>query len=289
MNKNILEVKGLSKRMKGFALENISLVLPEGYIMGYVGQNGAGKTTTLKCITTHYKYQEGEISIDGHTMKEDPVAYKASLGYVADKIYFPLEFKLKMVEDTMADFYPTFSREKFRQYASRWQLPQDKKVKTFSRGMQVKLMFATVLSRESKILILDEATSGLDPVARQDILDILQDYISDGKHSVLFSSHIMEDLEQIADYVFFIDAGKEVLQGTKDALIERFIMVKGGKEDLTHALKEKLIGYRLSGVNFEGLIESKYRKSLPSNLLTEKSTIDQIVVYHIKKEKEVAL
>ena len=224
MSENVLEVRRLSKQYPNFALQDISFTLPKGYIMGYVGQNGAGKTTTLSSIMHLVKADEGDINVDGIRYEEDEVTYKEAIGYIGDSASMMPDFTLKQVRTILKDFYPTYQAQKFDALVKKWKLPEKKKVKDFSRGMRVKLMFAMVLSRETKLLILDEATNGLDPVVRQEILQLLQEYISDGEHSVLFSTHMLSDLEDIADYIFFIDGGRKIFFETKEELQEKFVL-----------------------------------------------------------------
>lgn len=280
-----LEIKELNKNFGSFKLQDINLNLPEGYILGYIGQNGAGKTTTIKLIMKYLKKDSGEIKVFGKSCLEDEISFKNMIGYIADECYFPGSFTVKDVIKTLRNFYPSFNEGKFKAYIKKWDLPENKKIKEFSKGMKVKLMFASVLSRETKLLVLDEPTSGLDPVIRSEILEILQDYISDGKRSVLFSTHIMSDLEKVADYLYFIDRGKTVFNDTKDNILESYFMVKGGVDDLTSELKEKLIGYKKSIVGFQGLIKANDLRNTNKDLLIEKPIVDDIVVFHINGAK----
>lgn len=280
---NLLNVQGLQKKIGSFQLKDISFTLPKGYIMGYVGQNGAGKTTTIKLITRLFKPDAGHIDVDGLTCEESPAAYKEAIGLIGDVSYFPVNFNTKMLAATLKDFYPTFDAVKFQELCRRWDVPENKKVQEFSRGMRVKLMFAGVLARQTKVLILDEATNGLDPVIRNEVLDILQEYIADGEHSILFSSHIMEDLERIADFIYFIDDGREILNGAKDDILEEFLLVKGGPEEMTSRLEARFIGMTRSAVGFEGLLKADDASLIVPGMVVERPTIDNIVIYHIQK------
>lgn len=283
---NILEVNGLGKQYKGFSLDNINFTIPAGYIMGYVGRNGAGKTTTLDLITHQAKADSGNIKINGLEYKEDPKAYKEMIGYVQDTCYFPGEFHLLDIKKVLKSFYQTFDEEKFMHYAKKWQLPEKKKVKDYSKGMQVRLMFAGILARDTKLLILDEATNGLDPVVKQEILEILQEYIEDGSRSVIFSTHILSDLEQIADYIFFIHDGKKVMYDTKEEITENYVLVKGGLEDLNEFMEKNLIGLKKTSIGFEGILESDKSIHLSKNCVVEKPMMDQIIVSYIKHKEE---
>lgn len=278
----LLEVRNLSKHYKGFSLENISFKLPKGYIMGYVGQNGAGKSTTLNLITNMCKRSGGEIYIEGITCEEDEIRYKESIGYIGDEFYFPDTFRVKDIRSVLKRFYTTFSTKKFDELTKRWKLDKKMQVKEFSRGMKVKLMFASVLARETKLLVLDEATNGLDPVVRAEVLKMLQEYIADGERSVIFSTHILSDLEQIADYIYFIHEGKTVLYDAKDELMENFLLVKGERRAISLALQKELIGIIDNAYGFEAILSSDKADLLSNEFHYEKPTIDQIVIHYIK-------
>ncbi|MBE5997162.1 MAG: ABC transporter ATP-binding protein [Lachnospiraceae bacterium] len=282
---DLLTVNGLRKRYKSFELKDISFSIPEGYIMGYVGQNGAGKTTTLNAICHLIKPDEGEFVLDGITFEKDPVRYRESIGYVGDSSYFPSGLTAKSLRTIMKDFYPTFDPVRYDEYCRKWKLPEKEMLKTYSRGMKVKLMFASVLARQTKLLILDEATNGLDPMVRKEILELLQEYIEDGKHSVLFSTHIMEDLEDIADYIFFIDNGEKIFCEAKDELLEEYLLVRGGQEDLTPSLARQLIGIEKNAYGFEGLYKTDGEMILPAALTTEKPSIDKIIVHMLEDRR----
>ncbi|AOR24634.1 ABC transporter ATP-binding protein [Clostridium taeniosporum] len=283
---NALEIKNLNKKFKDFSLKDINLILPKGYILGYVGQNGAGKTTTIKLIMQQLRADSGEISVFGKKYKGNEIIFKDMIGFIGDECYFPSCFKMKDVINTLKDFYSSFNIDKFNHYIDSWELPKDKKIKDFSKGMKIKLTFASIFARKTRLLILDEPTSGLDPVIRSEILDLLQEYIEDGEKSVLFSTHIISDLEKIADYIFFINKGKMMFNDTKDSILEKYLIVKGGKEDLTSNIKEKLVGYKESNVGFKGLIYAEDRKYLNDELLIEKPSIEEIIIFYINKGKE---
>ncbi len=283
---NALEIKNLNKKFNGFNLKNINLELPQGYILGYIGQNGAGKTTTIKLIMNQLKKECGEIKVFGKEYEEDEAGYKEIIGFIGDECCYPSCFTLKDIISTLKDFYTSFNEAKFREYAEKWELPYKKKVKEFSRGMKAKLAFASVLSRDTKLLLLDEPTSGLDPVVRSEVLEMLQEYISDGKRSVIFSTHIMSDLEKITDYLYFINKGEKVFYDTTENILENHLLVKGGIDDLKVEVKEKLIGYKSSKIGFEGLIHLKDRKYFDEDLLFEKPSMDDIIVFYINGNRK---
>lgn len=278
----LLEVKNLSKQYKNFTLQDISFTLPKGYIMGYVGANGSGKTTTLNLITGILKCGEGKVTIEGCSREEDARAYKEKIGYVGDDSYFPDHLKIRHIRSMLKDFYPTFSADTFDRFIYDWKLPENKLIKNFSRGMKVMLMFASVLARETKLLVLDEATNGLDPVMRAEILKLLQEYVMDGERSVIFSTHILSDLEQIADYIYFIHRGRKVLYDAKDEMIDSFLLVKGESAKIPPALKGELIGLDEGAYGFEAILPCDKAELLGGAFLFEKPTIDQIVIHYIK-------
>lgn len=281
----LLEVENISKNYKGFSLQNINFSLPAGYIMGYIGQNGAGKTTTLNAINHLIHTDTGKIWIDGITFEQDPVSYRDKIGYIGDSAYFPENMNIGNIRSILKDFYPSFRPEEFDRLVKEWQLPLKGKIKTFSRGMKVKLMFAVVFARDTKLLVLDEATNGLDPIVRKDILKMLQDYIEDGDKSVIFSTHIMEDLEEIADYIFFIDRGRMMVNEAKDELIEKYLLVRGGLEDLSPNLQEAFIGIEKNEFGFEALYSTDSEVLLPKGLLASKPPIDKIVVHMLQEAR----
>ncbi|MDE6882851.1 MAG: ABC transporter ATP-binding protein [Lachnospiraceae bacterium] len=281
----LLEVRNLSKVYKTFLLDNISFTLPEGYIMGYVGQNGAGKSTTLNLITNICKSSSGEIYVDGITCEEDESRYKESIGYIGDEFYFPDNFRIRDIRSVLRNFYKTFRTEKFDELTKRWKLDGKLAVKDFSRGMKVKLMFASVLARDTKLLVLDEATNGLDPVVRVEVLKLLQEYIADGERSVIFSTHILSDLEQIADYIYFIHEGKTVLYDAKDELLESHLLVKGERRAIYPELQRALIGIMDNAYGFEAILPSDRADLLTNEFHFEKPTIDQIVIHYIKERE----
>lgn len=286
MDMNILEVRNLNKQYKDFSLKNINLTIPSGYIMGYVGQNGAGKTSTINMINHICKFKEGTIKVNGIRYEDNPVKYKESIAYIGDESFFSKNAKIKLIRKTLKDFYPTFDEEKFNSLIKKYGLPENKKIDNFSRGMKVKLMFATVFSRDSKLMILDEATNGLDPVVRDELLSDLQAYIENGERSILFSTHVLSDLEEIADYIAFIDRGEIVLDKPKDEMIEDYMLVKGDFDKLTYEHKKYLIGLEKKAYHFEAIIKSEEAEKLGGGFTFEKPEIAQIMLHSIKERRE---
>jgi ABC-2 type transport system ATP-binding protein len=279
-----LSVDKLCKTYPGFALKDVSFSLPEGYIMGFVGQNGAGKTTTIKCVLNMVAHEGGTIEVLGRDAVTDDVAVKQDVGVVFDQPFFPAGWTVAQVGKALQPFYARWDAALFRNYIDRFELPLRKKVRELSHGMGMKLMLATALSHHARLLILDEPTSGLDPVARDDLLDVLADYISGGDSSVLFSTHITEDLSRIADYITIIDVGRIVFTGTKDDLAETYRMIHGGPGQLVGAARQHAIGLRTTETGFSALIRTTDALSLPSAITQEAPSIDDILI-HIAKQR----
>lgn len=280
---NAIEVKNLRKEYQDFTLNDISFSLPTGYIMGFVGQNGAGKTTTIRLMLNMTDRAGGEICLLGMDNLRDEQRIKQYVGVVMDEIYFVNNWSVREVEQALKPFYVNWNSALFSQYAQQFRLPLDKKVKDLSRGMRMKLMLAVALSHEAKLLILDEPTSGLDPVARDELLQILRDYIDEEK-CILLSTHDTTDLERIADYITLIDNGNIFYSGTKDDLIDSYRIIKGGPNDLLDPFREKIIGLTKNNTGFFGLIRASYRKYLPEEIVTERPSIDEILVAISKRE-----
>lgn len=278
---NILELNHVTKRYPGFALEDLSLALPTGCVMGFIGENGAGKSTTIKLILDLLKKDEGEISIFGESTGEGSVQMKEQIGVVMDECNFPEAMTADNIEKMMAKCYRTWDSARFAQYLVRFDLPRDKKIKDYSRGMKMKLMLATALSHDSRLLLLDEATSGLDPIVRDEILDIFLDFIQDESHGIFVSSHILSDLEKICDYVAFLHKGKLVFCEEKSGLLEKYVVVKCTKQELETLDGSAIVGVRENSFGVEALA---LRGRIPAGLVCDPASIEDIMLYHVKEE-----
>ena len=280
-----LEVRNLSKSFEDFQLHDITL--PKGYIMGLIGPNGSGKTTTIKLILNMLKRTGGEVKILGFDNIANEQAAKRNLGVVFDSNYFSDEWKITQVEKSVSAFYENWDTQKFSEILKRFHIQPSKKVKELSKGMQMKLMLACAFSYDAKLLILDEPTSGLDPVSRDELLHIVSEYIEDGEHSVLFSTHITGDLERVADYITYIRYGELFFSGGKDELIDSFRIVKGGREELSAEMSKKMLGIRNFSTGFEALVKTEDSKQF-AHLNVEPATIDDIVVFTSRRGDQYA-
>lgn len=283
---NVLDIKALSKTYDEFLLNNISFSLPMGYIMGLIGPNGSGKTTTIKSILNMVTPERGTISVFGQNNAASEQEIKKNIGVVFDSSYFVDEWNMSDVEKAFSLFYSAWEKEKYWSLLKKFRITKEKRVKELSKGMQMKLMLACAFSYDAKLLILDEPTSGLDPVSRDELLEILSGYIEDGKHSVLFSTHITSDLEKIADYITYINLGEMIFTGSKEEFVEGYRIINGDKDLLTKELEAKLIGIRMFATGYEALIKTE---DLPyaSQADSFNATIDDIVVFVSRQtEKE---
>lgn len=275
---NSIEVKSLTKNYPQFTLKNVSFDIPAGYITGFIGPNGSGKTTTIKSILNMIQPQSGSIDVLGKAIAQHPETME-SVGIVLDNPLLVQDWTLLDVEQALAPFYRQWDTGIFQQLLERFKLNTAYKVKDLSRGMKVKLMIAIALSHHAQILILDEPTSGLDPVAREEIGELLQDFVKDEIHSVLFSTHITSDLEAIADFIVFILDGTIVYSGTKDALLDSYVLIKGDLETLETLDHSSLIGVRTHATGFEAMTAKTAPEALPASLLIERVNLEQIILF----------
>ena len=278
----MLKVANLCKRFDEFSLDNVSFEVPEGLIVGFIGQNGAGKTTTLKCIMRTVQPDSGKVVVFGRDMAETEKESKQLISFTTGAFdYYPND-TLKKIADVYATFYDEWSKTDFDNYCRRFNLVLTKKVRELSAGMKVKFALALAMSHNAKLFIFDEPTSGLDPIARDELLDVFRDIVDDGDKSILFSTHITSDLEKCADIILFIKDGKILLEEGKDELLEEHVIVKGGTEQLTNDLKSRLVAVKTHQFGFTALMRRSDLKAT-DNLTQEKPTLDDIMVYYNKK------
>lgn len=284
VNLTAIEIKNLTKSYKDFKLDNISLTLPMGCVMGLIGENGAGKTTTIKLITGLTAPDTGEIYVLGQNNKKGFTKVKENIGVVLDEAYFPEAINAKQVNNIMKSTFRNWDEKAYFRYIEKFSLPLKKPFKDFSRGMKMKLGIAVALSHNAKLLILDEPTSGLDPLIRDEILDIFFDFIKDENHAILISSHIVSDLEKLCDYIAFLHKGKLLLCEEKDRLLEKYGILKCRKEDLSNIRPEAIKGYRTGEYGTEALVE---RKAVPAGFKLDRASVEDIFLYSVKPSKEV--
>ncbi len=285
--RNAIEISGVTKRYDGFTLDNISFSVPTGSIMGFIGQNGAGKSTTIKALLNIISIDSGKITILGKDHIKDEYEVKSQIAAVFDELPFHEGFTVEQISRMFSGLYSTWDNERFFGYVERFGLPRKKKLRKFSKGMKMKLQIAAALSHGAKLLIMDEATTGLDPIVRNEILDIFREYLQDETNSILMSSHITGDLEKIADSVTFIDRGKILLSGIKDEILERHGIVKCKKDELAKLSLEDYISARVSEFGAEAMVCDRElcRKKYP-DLLIEKTTLEEIMLFYVNRGKK---
>lgn len=282
MNKAI-ELEGVVKNLKGFKLGPLTFSVPTGSIVGYIGENGAGKSTTIKLLLGLMKPDSGNIRILGNSINQISVEQAKDIGYVFDDLYLPGSMTIKNVQKFNRLLYGyAWEDETFNRLILSFKLPYNKRIKDFSRGMKMKLGIAVALSHGAKLLLLDEATSGLDPIVRDDILDIILDYIQDENHTIFISSHILSDLEKVADYIAFIHNGQLLFMENKDVLLEEYGIASLTEDQLMSLDPKSIVGYRKHRYGIEALLK---RNLVPESITLDNVSIEDIMVFTIKEAK----
>ena len=281
--KTVLHLEHVSKRYNGFALEDVSLSIPGGTIMGLIGENGAGKSTLIKCIL-------GIVHPDGGTITAlgtGPEAAKADIGVVMDESLFHDLLRPHQVDRIMAGLYPTWDSALFRDYLDKFSLPADKQIKEFSRGMKMKLSIAAALAHRPRLLLLDEATGGLDPVVRDEILDEFLTFVSDEDHGILISSHITSDLEKACDSVTYLHKGKVVLAGDRDALLEAHGRIACTREQLAGMDPALLLGSRVSRYAAEAVVRDRaaFKKAYP-DIPVDPVSLEDLMLFTVRGDEK---
>ena len=277
---NAIEIRGLVKEYPGFRLDSLDLALPSGSIMGLVGENGAGKSTTIKLIMNAARRDGGTVSVLGTDSRSAAFnEVKEDIGVVLDEAYFPEVLNTSDVGRIMANTYRNWDPDTYEGYLQRFGLPRDKAFKDFSRGMKMKLAIAVALSHQAKLLILDEATSGLDPMVRDEILDIFNEYTRQEDRSILLSSHIVSDLEKICDYIAFLHKGKLVLCEEKDRLLDEYALVRLSHQRLADLPEGGVVGVENDPYGVRALVR---RDMVPHDLPLEHTNLEDIILFLAK-------
>jgi ABC-2 type transport system ATP-binding protein len=280
----ILEIEHLSKHYQGFSLQDVSISLESGYIMGFIGPNGAGKTTTIKLIMNLIRRDAGAIRVFGLDNLRDEVQVRERIGFVYEENYYYEDMTINELRRIIKPFYQQWDDQVFHSYLERFELPAKKKIKDLSRGMKMKLSLAVALSHHADLIIMDEPTSGLDPVFRSELLEILTGIIQDENKGIFFSTHITTDLDKVADYITFIHQGKVVLSDAKDSILEQYALVKGGNDLLDHDLRQEFIGLRENRFGFEGLVRDAVgaRRLFEGKAIFEQPSLEEIMLFTVK-------
>ena len=281
---NILEVKNLTKKYADFTLDHVSFSIPKGTIMGLIGENGAGKSTTIRAILDLIHKDDGTVTFWGQKLSSTK-QLKEDIGVVFDDINFYETLTAAKVGKISQTAYKQWDERLYRGYLNRFLLPADKEIKTFSQGMKMKLCIAVALSHKPKLLVLDEATSGLDPVMRDDILDIFLEFVQDEGHSIMISSHITTDLEKVADNITFIYHGKVLFCKAKDELLYQYGIVRCGAAVFDEIDKSEILAYRKEDYQWNVLVADKQKaRRRYKNTVVDDATIDDILLLYVKGE-----
>ena len=283
---NAIEIKDLTVRYDGFTLDHINFNVAKGSIMGFIGQNGAGKTTTLRSILNIIKPDEGSINILGRDHIKEEKLIKEHISAVFDTLPFHDQLNAKSINTILKNVYEEWDSDKYYEYLDRLALPRKKKIGEFSKGMKMKLQIAAALSHNAKLLIMDEATTGLDPVVRNECLDMFLEFLEDENHSILMSSHITSDLEKVADSVTFINKGKLLLSGYKDDVIESHGIIKCKKKEYKDIEPEDIVSARIT--DFGANVMIKDRKDCEkkySGLVLDNASLEDIMLYYVNSQK----
>jgi len=277
-----LKLVNVSKHYRDFSLNRINFSLPTGCIMGFIGENGAGKTTTIKLILDLIKRDEGSIFVLGRDNLTDLKSVKENIGVVMEDSFFPENLTAANINRILKGIYRTWNEKSFDSYLKQLSIPANKPIKEYSKGMKMKLSIAAALSHDSKLLILDEPTNGLDPVIRDEILDVFLEFIQDESHSIFISSHIISDLEKICDYITFIHKGSIIFSESKDDLLEKYGVLKCPEKDFSGIDSDAVIGYRKNSFGIEALV---LRNRIRGNFVIDRAGIEDIMLFYTVRSK----
>jgi len=281
---NVIEFKNVCKTYSGFALNDISFELKKGYIMGFIGANGAGKTTTIKLLMNLLKKESGEIKLFGLDHVKDEVEIKQKIGFVYEDCYLYQHLTLAKMKNMIAPFYKNWNEDKFQNLVKKFNLPLKKKISELSKGNKVKYSIALAFSHEAELLILDEPTSGVDPMFRDEFKDLLREEIQNENKAIFYSTHITADLEQVADYITFIHDGKIVFSRSKDEILENYALVKGDNSILTPDNRHLFVGIKAGNYGFEAITANTklVENEFGGKIVLEKATLDDVMIFTAK-------
>ena len=285
MSDNALELRHVSRRLGDFELRDVNLTLPKGCILGLVGENGAGKSTTIRLLTGELRPDSGTVSVlDTEPGGPDFRSVKERLGVVLDDAWFPEILNARQVGTMMAMTYESWDAELYESYLARFALPREKNFKDYSRGMRMKLAIAVALAHRPEVLLLDEATAGLDPIVRDEVLEIFREFSEAEDHAILISSHILSDLEKLCDYIAFLHQGKLLFCQEKDRLLETYGLFVGTRQQAEELAEDAVLAREDSG--FGGVRAIVRRDAVPACLPLEKPTVEDIILAMVRKEQK---
>ncbi|MCE0455325.1 MULTISPECIES: ABC transporter ATP-binding protein [Staphylococcus] len=283
---NVIEVKDVSLQSSAFSINNLSFSIPQGFVTGFIGANGAGKTTIIRMIMDIIEPNHGHISIFGEQIANKPKWIKNKIGFVYSEVYFNQQWTAKKLEKMVSPFYTDWDSQAFKNYLEKFNLPFNEKIKHFSTGMKMKLSLALALSHHAELFILDEPTAGLDPIVRNEVLEILQSELLDEHKTLFISTHIISDLEKIADYLVHIKDGEIIMQGFRHQLQEQYSIVQGDNQDLDEELNRLFLYKEVKSTGFVGFTKQAqvFKELFGKKVNIKQPTIEELMIY-IEKSK----
>ncbi|WP_085060359.1 phenol-soluble modulin export ABC transporter ATP-binding protein PmtA [Staphylococcus haemolyticus] len=283
---NVIEVKDVSLQSSAFSINNLSFSIPQGFVTGFIGANGAGKTTIIRMIMDIIEPNHGHISIFGKQIENKPKWIKNKIGFVYSEVYFNQQWTAKKLEKMVSPFYTDWDSQAFKNYLEKFNLPFNEKIKHFSTGMKMKLSLALALSHHAELFILDEPTAGLDPIVRNEVLETLQSELLDEHKTLFISTHIISDLEKIADYLVHIKDGEIIMQGFRHQLQEQYSIVQGDNQDLDEELNRLFLYKEVKSTGFVGFTKQAqvFKELFGKKVNIKQPTIEELMIY-IEKSK----
>ena len=285
---NILELQQVSKTFpkSNFTLKNVTFSLPYGAILGFVGENGAGKTTTIGCILNTITKDSGTVKLFGQEMLDADTILREKIGVVYDGDNFPPYWTARQLSEVMEGLYTQWDNSLFQKYLEDFQLPAKQKIKHYSRGMTMKLAIAAALAHHPELLILDEATSGLDPIMRDEMLDVFMEFVQEENHSILLSSHITSDLEKVADYITFIHNGKLIMTVSKNDLVYNYAVMRCKESQFLTLDPKDILAYRKRDFQIDVLVSNgKEAQRKYKGVVIDHVSVDEIMLLLVKGER----
>lgn len=277
---NAITVKDMDVKLNGFELKDINLQVPKGVVAGLIGRNGAGKTTFINALTDVYIPAAGSVMYGDTELAKEPEKAKAKIGVVYDSLFYPPAYKAEKIAKIVAPFYEDFDMDKWKSYMEKFGLDPKKQVGQYSKGMQMKFMLSLVFARNAEVLILDEPTAGMDPAARAELMDMIQEFMMDNEErTVLFSTHITSDLDKIADYVVLMENGRVVLVEEKDELMLHYGVVQVSKDKMTSEIKDKIIGVKEKEFGYTGLTKEIAYFEDREDVKVRRAIIEDLLIY----------
>ena len=282
---NVIEIRNLQKTYKNFSLTIDKLDIPEGYITGFIGPNGSGKTTTIKSLLGMTKLDSGEIKILNSDINKDTKT-KEYIAYVGDESGFLEESKISSLHKIISRFYSNWDEDLYKKYINKFEINEDKEYKSLSKGQKKQFELIMALSHHPKLLIMDEPTSSLDPIIRNEFLELMQEHIDMDNMTVFYSTHITTDLDKSADYIIMIYNGKILLVDEKDSILNNHVIVKSKKELVDNSIKKEFISLKEYAFGFEGLISDKNKayELFGDEAVYEKCTLEDILLYYTRRD-----